>query len=1329
MPKPLILKKFVTYLLTGFTALLIVLAHPVLAQKSKAKAAAQSSLPDYKAIGAGFSRSDQQLLQLSDKYFGSEQYAEAVKYYAQLSEKHPDNVYIAYQRAECHRKLFQYTQAESAYGKVTYADSVHYPKAVFYYGLMQKMNGNYAYAVHTFDVFAKQAAALNEEQLPQKNQWLERARQEQDGCQSALIREKFVHGNFQFKALSSPVSSPAHDYAPALMGSDSLIAITSGRTDKKNVADARLGEAFSDLYMYDRQTDSVWSVNTEKLPNINSSWSDGAGFLTADGTKFYFTSCQGPGANCAIYVTERKNNRWQKPVRLNENINESNSDSRHPSLTPTGDTLYFVSNRAGGYGLNDIWMSRKTGKEEWNVPVNMGSKINTAYNDISPFYYAADKQFFFASEGHPGQGGLDLYFVNLSENFRDRMARNLGPPFNSNRDDAFLVLGQKQGFLASNREGGIGNFDIYNFLIRSQHSEIAAVDQTKNIAKPDLAYLAAFQFEYLSTEDKLMLDRIASKREAGRLYGTDLPLTEEESHFYEKLSSQEKNRAEGMITTLLHRKDSASLLEEDKYYYEKLAAGEDRHHLQRIAQAYKKAQQDKSAVVLDEEDKQYYESLSQIERNRLYRQVAGQLTHRINGDESTVEQDNYYYEQLSSEEKDRINRMAAARYAAKLNNHEEEIKAEDGFFYEKLSSQEKGQLDRVIAARMRHLGDSLDVSMLTDEDRSFYEKLPPEEKERIKRMAAARYAAALNATKEHFTEEDKFLYEKLSPEEKDRLSRVLTAHNPGERTKMDLSQLSEEDQFQYEKLSPDEKDRINRMAAARYAARMNGTEEQLTEEDKFFYEKLSAEEKAQLDRFVAVRMGMSKDGMDLSTLTEEEQSYYEKLSPIEKERIERMAKARLSATVNGKEPAYAAEDAFFYEKLSPEEKDRLNRLMAARSSGGRELLDKSMLEESDVVVYEQLSSEEKDRINRMAAARYAARMNGTEEKFTEADKFFYEKLSPEEKRQVDRMMAARAATKGMFRDESTVDGDSFSFHRIPSESNRILGTKNPRKLKNHLVTDESVLNGTSADDTLSKLNASWIGKYKEVTLSGKLMDAKTGQPAAGLPLPLVNDKGKIIKTTTTNPDGTFQYLNLSLSENLYIRVETPEASLTETQVLYVEDMELTAYKETSVPAVFEAAYFDFDSYVLKRTTAQVLDKLVDYYKKNPDVQIELNAFTDEKGSDDYNLRLSNRRGLAVQTYLQKKGVLPASLVMYARGELKGNSVTRFGAPQSDAAARKVTISIQKNTSEASSESFVIMPDTDLEVISRKTGIAVDKLKKLNGFKTNVVEPYRPIRIR
>ena len=180
-------------------------------------------------------------------------------------------------------------------------------------------------------------------------------------------------------------------------------------------------------------------------------------------------------------------------------------------------------------------------------------------------------------------------------------------------------------------------------------------------------------------------------------------------------------------------------------------------------------------------------------------------------------------------------------------------------------------------------------------------------------------------------------------------------------------------------------------------------------------------------------------------------------------------------------------------------------------------------------------------------------------------------------------------------------------------------------------------------------------------------------------------------------------------------------------------MQLTAHKNASTAAVSKPAYFDFDSYVLKTTTGRLLDSLVEFYSRNPGIQIELNAFADEVGAEDYNLRLSNKRGLAVQKYLVGKGVLPGSIVIYARGEANagGSSAPNRAAPRRNAAQRKVTIAIQDMAIETrqDSETFVILPETELSVIAGKVKIPMAELRRLNGFKTDTVEPYRPIRIR
>jgi outer membrane protein OmpA-like peptidoglycan-associated protein/LysM repeat protein len=121
--------------------------------------------------------------------------------------------------------------------------------------------------------------------------------------------------------------------------------------------------------------------------------------------------------------------------------------------------MFFVSNRPGGLGANDIWYSVNRGGDNWDVPVNLGEALNTNQNDMSPFYYAPEKLLFFSTNGRESFGGLDIYMAT-GKDF-DKVV-NAGYPFNSNRDDFYFIVGKNYAYLSSNRENGIGSDDIYS---------------------------------------------------------------------------------------------------------------------------------------------------------------------------------------------------------------------------------------------------------------------------------------------------------------------------------------------------------------------------------------------------------------------------------------------------------------------------------------------------------------------------------------------------------------------------------------------------------------------------------------------------------------------------------------------------------------------------------------------------------------------------------------------------------------------------------------------------------------------------------------------------
>jgi hypothetical protein len=156
-------------------------------------------------------------------------------------------------------------------------------------------------------------------------------------------------------------------------------------------------------------------------------------------------------------------NKWENIKEVSFNGEEYSVG--HPCLSPDGNTFYFVSDMTGGEGGTDIWFSKKQG-EDWSKPENMGPKINTPGNDMFP-WISPTGVFYFASNGHPGLGGLDIFRVTSMGTEFEKVA-NLGYPVNSPQDDFSLAIDEKTGvgFFSSNRKGGKGDDDIYSFLQR-----------------------------------------------------------------------------------------------------------------------------------------------------------------------------------------------------------------------------------------------------------------------------------------------------------------------------------------------------------------------------------------------------------------------------------------------------------------------------------------------------------------------------------------------------------------------------------------------------------------------------------------------------------------------------------------------------------------------------------------------------------------------------------------------------------------------------------------------------------------------------------------------
>src|SRR5690554_3261602 len=209
---------------------------------------------------------------------------------------------------------------------------------------------------------------------------------------------------------------------------------------------------------------------TEPVPideSINTRYNEGTCTISADGNILIFTSCDAPDSfgSCDLYISYKINGSWQKAANMGKTINSRSWDSQ-PSLSADGSMLFFSSNRRGGYGGNDIWYSHRLEDGSWAEVKNLGSRINTPQDEVSPFIYFNNELLFFASDGHMGFGGKDLFMSKLEqEGFSE--PENLGYPINDHQDQLALFITAQQdfGYYTENtyNQGKVDSSLIYRF--------------------------------------------------------------------------------------------------------------------------------------------------------------------------------------------------------------------------------------------------------------------------------------------------------------------------------------------------------------------------------------------------------------------------------------------------------------------------------------------------------------------------------------------------------------------------------------------------------------------------------------------------------------------------------------------------------------------------------------------------------------------------------------------------------------------------------------------------------------------------------------------------
>lgn len=206
-------------------------------------------------------------------------------------------------------------------------------------------------------------------------------------------------------------------------------------------------EQDEDIYL-SKKVNGKWSDPVSISDKINTEFNEGACTMSADGKVLVFTSCNrkdGIGS-CDLYISKKEGDNWTVPVNMGAKVNSNVWDSE-PSLSADGRKLFFSSERKGGFGMEDIWMSELGVDGEWTAAVNLGKEINTVGREVSPFMHANGTTLYFSSTHHPGLGGFDIFF-SMFDGASWRTPKNLGYPINTQLNDAsvFITPDNRKGF-------------------------------------------------------------------------------------------------------------------------------------------------------------------------------------------------------------------------------------------------------------------------------------------------------------------------------------------------------------------------------------------------------------------------------------------------------------------------------------------------------------------------------------------------------------------------------------------------------------------------------------------------------------------------------------------------------------------------------------------------------------------------------------------------------------------------------------------------------------------------------------------------------------------
>jgi outer membrane protein OmpA-like peptidoglycan-associated protein len=419
------------------------------------------------AIFAGttfaFAQNEKKALKNAETHLGFDDFRQAIPYLVEAEKYNPNNALTQFLLGKSLIKNYEKKRALKHLEKAYELNKAIDPELSYYYALSLHFTLEFDKAIEQYQ------RALT--QVSDKDPRYKEIGMAIGHCKYAKeaikkpVDAKIVN-------VGPPINTQWSEHSPIIDADENVLIYTTVRPDNIG-CNGDINCTLEDIYMSE-QKGGKWQAPTP-LKSINSKAFDASVGLSPDGQIMYIY--RNPPGNGDIFISTLQGKEWAAPKALEEPINTKSYETT-VSISPDGKRLFFTSDREGGFGDTDIYMSELAANGKWGTPKNLGPKINTPYSDDSPFIHADGRSLYFSSQGRKECfGGYDIYESTLQDDGSWSEPKNVGYPINTPDNDIYFVLSadKKSGYYASAKEGGYGEKDIYKIVMPEEKPPVVVV--------------------------------------------------------------------------------------------------------------------------------------------------------------------------------------------------------------------------------------------------------------------------------------------------------------------------------------------------------------------------------------------------------------------------------------------------------------------------------------------------------------------------------------------------------------------------------------------------------------------------------------------------------------------------------------------------------------------------------------------------------------------------------------------------------------------------------------------------------------------------------------